>query len=486
MRSKPTVVFCASILAIGLGGGAYNPGLPEGDVVLAASTQCPSGTLFEPYTRVCAPVNDIIYQFAPAASATGAGKTAVDKERARLGLKVPNLDELRNRYALKFGLGGDDGTPLLMRVAPKDGGPLSEPPVPGGYGAGTTYKLGTHQALEQAVFHTEMFIHPDGIDSSIPFDWLMTPATNHTDSATEFVGMYAGHLAEGWFGIFGRPCTPEYPCPDGDTSNGWQAGWNYPFSEFECNTTDIVDHGGHGQKVMHYANETVKMDNEDPPLWRNSIYLWNYCVDEWDLIWRHEYRENKRDCSVVGCYAWGPILETFGTQGEINELGYEDSLLIHDGIESLLPPETTNFVTPIAPWQLLHLDPNRGYGAGNRYILAVPNVSIDIRPNTVRNEISLKTNKLLVVVLTEGDFDAVQVNPDSVRFGPAKAAPYRFRIADADGDGDADLMLFFITRQTGLQTGDVEASLSGETFDGQPILGTDSVKLTGGSWLRVW
>lgn len=285
---------------------------------------------------------------------------------------LPNLDELRDREALRQGLGGESGAPLLARVPELPAATAAELAVPGGYGAGTRYNLGTHQALEHAVFHTRMFVQPDGINPSEPLELLFTPATNHTDSATEFVGIYASHLEGGWLGIFGRPCSETYPCPDGDTSNGWQAGWTWPFldSKFACNITDTVDQGGHRQKVMHYANETVKLDEGIPPLWRNAIYLWNYCVDEWDLIWGHEYREDKRDCSVEDCYKWGPILETFGTQSEIDELGYQDTLLFHDGRWSPLAPEETNFVNPVSPWILSHIDPNRSYDVGNRFVPA--------------------------------------------------------------------------------------------------------------------
>ena len=233
------------------------------------------------------------------------------------------------------------------------------------------YRPQVLQALTQSVLHTKMFVQPDGVEPSEPLEWLMTPATNHTDSATEFCGIYAGHLVGGSFGVFGRPCSPEYPCPDGDTSNGWQTGYGGPMSGYACNLTGIVDQGGHRQTIVHYANETLKLDDGDPPLWRNSIYLWNYCDAAWDVFWQHTYREAKRDCSVESCYAWGPILETWGVQSEINELGFEDSILVHDGQESLLGPDETDFVSPASPWILFHREPNRSYGVGNRVVAGV-------------------------------------------------------------------------------------------------------------------
>ena len=139
------------------------------------------------------------------------------------------------------------------------------------------------------------------------------------------------------------------------------------------------------------------------------MYLWNYCDGQWDLIWQHEYRENKRDCSVEGCYFWGPGLELPGTtlRPEVSELGYEDSLLYHDGTWSELRPDETNFRSPeerpdLSPWVLLHLDPNRSFGAGN-----VPDLN---DPPEITGQQTLVTNEeqtleLSATMLTIADPD---------------------------------------------------------------------------------
>jgi hypothetical protein len=305
----------------------------------------------------------------------------------------------------------------------------------------------------------------------------MTPATNHTDSATEFGGIYAGHLAGGFFGIFGRPCTPEYPCPDGDTSNGWQTGYEGPMSAYACNLANVVDQGGHQQTTVYYANETLRLDDGDPPLWRNAIYLWNYCTSEWDLIWQHTYREAKRDCSVVSCYAWGPILETWGVQSEINELGFEDSILMHDGVESLLGPDETTFVRPISPWLLFHLDPNRSYGVGNRVTNPVLELSIDVQPHSADNRIVLRSNgKLRVAILGSADFDALQVDPTSARLGPGDATAQDYEVRDFNRDGYQDMGLIFRIQSVGLSCSDSQVTLTGETLSGVLITGADFVR----------
>jgi hypothetical protein len=52
-------------------------------------------------------------------------------------------------------------------------------------------------------------------------------------------------------------------------------------------------------------------------------------------------------------------------------------------------------------------------------------------------------------------------------------------LEDVDGEGDIDMILHFNTQATGIQCGDTSASLTGETFDGQAIEGSDSVNAVG-------
>lgn len=86
-----------------------------------------------------------------------------------------------------------------------------------------------------------------------------------------------------------------------------------------------------------------------------------------------------------------------------------------------------------------------------------------------------------VAILSDADFDATTVDPDTVQFGPA-GAEYNHRrthVKDADDDGDLDLVMHFRTQNTGIQLGDTEACLTGATLDGTPILGCDSVRIVG-------
>ena len=293
---------------------------------LKAQTQddCLEGTLWEPYTEVCADVRDVREQFMPSQANQALGQSE-----------------------------------------------LADLPVPGGMAAGTTYL--ELPALENGRLHTKMFVQPDGLQQDADLPLFYTTATSRVHHGLEIIGLYwREYVGFGRLGLWAWPCLPGYPCPNGRTSPGWQ--FFTAFANVPCNITHGVDQGGHAQKLLYYANHTDKLDDGAPPLWKSAMYLWNYCDAAWDLAWEHTYREDKVDCSVEGsgCGWWGPSLETFGEDPypQIAELGYEDSLLFHDGEWSELRLPEAGFRDPAiyatnTPWQLFHLDPNRGYGIGN-------------------------------------------------------------------------------------------------------------------------
>jgi hypothetical protein len=109
-------------------------------------------------------------------------------------------------------------------------------------------------------------------------------------------------------------------------------------------------------------------------------------------------------------------------------------------------------------------------------------VSLDIKPRSSRNSINAKSNGLIrVAILTTNSFDATTVDPLTVRFGPkgAKEAHNTGHIKDVNHDGDSDLVLHFKTRATGIKCGDTSASLTGATFNGDLIEGTDIIRTVG-------
>jgi len=290
-----------------------------------AQTLCPEETLWEPYTEVCAPVRDVRTDFLP--------------------------------------------------LIQKSSAVHSDAPVPGTMSAGIAYAPEQLVALESGRLHTRMFVYPDGLerDGVLPA-WLYTTATSRVDNGLEVLAMYTEDQEAGYLGLFAWTCLPDYPCPEGSTAPGWQ--WSRQLPQLSCNITQRVDQGGHAQKQLYYGNHSDRLDNGSPALWKSAVYLWNYCDAAWDLAWEHEYRQEKGDCSIPGaaCAWWGPSIEIFGDAmyPHIGELGYEDSLLYHDGTWSLLVPPEAQFRDPedprwgsLTPWQQFHLEPNRSYGVGN-------------------------------------------------------------------------------------------------------------------------
>ncbi len=113
-------------------------------------------------------------------------------------------------------------------------------------------------------------------------------------------------------------------------------------------------------------------------------------------------------------------------------------------------------------------------------------VDIDIKPGSDPNSINCnnENESIAVAILTTDDFDATTVDHTTVTFEGASethvdkktGAPKRHE-EDVDGDGDTDLVLHFRLGDTDLDCESTEGTLTGETFDGQAIEGTDAVRM---------
>ena len=113
-------------------------------------------------------------------------------------------------------------------------------------------------------------------------------------------------------------------------------------------------------------------------------------------------------------------------------------------------------------------------------------VSIDIRPGGFPNTVNLRSRGMLpVAILTTPDFDAMQVDPDSVLLGDAglsgTAVVFKSTIEDVNGNGFLDLLLFFkiaeLVDNRALDASSTVLTLTGDTFDGISVEGSDSVRL---------
>lgn len=105
-------------------------------------------------------------------------------------------------------------------------------------------------------------------------------------------------------------------------------------------------------------------------------------------------------------------------------------------------------------------------------------VTIDIKPGSDPNKIKFHRGgvkgSVKVAVLTTEDFDVSVVNEATITF--AGASPKHCMLKDVDLDGDDDLLCMFQGKDiVDLDESSTEATLTGETSDGTPISGTDSV-----------
>lgn len=103
-----------------------------------------------------------------------------------------------------------------------------------------------------------------------------------------------------------------------------------------------------------------------------------------------------------------------------------------------------------------------------------------VAPGGPKNRVNLRSQGLIgVAVLSTNQFDATQVDWETVRFGPKEATEFheRSHLKDVDGDGDMDFVAHFKLRKTGIRCRDTQATLSGETFDGLPFTGMGKIKV---------
>jgi len=157
-------------------------------------------------------------------------------------------------------------------------------------------------------------------------------------------------------------------------------------------------------------------------------------------------------------------------------LGTPDFLMVQSlPIELPGPPGvfTLDFVNPMFP------GPTFSVNFQNLIVtLAATIVTMDIKPGETTNDINpASKGNIPVAILTTDTFDAVQIDPLSVRLGvlPTSESHSRGHIEDVDGDGDVDLVLHFRTQETGITCGETEITLVGETFAGESISGSDTI-----------
>ena len=110
-------------------------------------------------------------------------------------------------------------------------------------------------------------------------------------------------------------------------------------------------------------------------------------------------------------------------------------------------------------------------------------IQIDIKPGSFPNSINLGSKGTIpVAIFSTPTFDATTIDPTTVTLADA---PVRLRgkgrpmasAEDVNGDGLLDLVVHVKTKDLELTDADSQAQLTGETFDGVSIVGTDTIRV---------
>jgi hypothetical protein len=132
------------------------------------------------------------------------------------------------------------------------------------------------------------------------------------------------------------------------------------------------------------------------------------------------------------------------------------------------------------PW-----DDREAEGAGSatvyRLRCRLP-VMVDIRPGSEDNPIVPGgPGRIPVAILGTHDFDVTTVDSSTLRFGPGGAVPIHEggHLEDVDRDGLVDLLQHYRAEDAAIPCGAESATVTGETFDGCRIEGTDTVETAG-------
>lgn len=217
----------------------------------------------------------------------------------------------------------------------------------------------------------------------------------------------------------------------------------------------------------------------------------------------------------AACEELGGYLATITSQEEndfvLNEIIYTGSAHHWLGATDELQEGTWQWITG-EPWDYTNWDtyePNNGGPDGENYLearysgkwndnmngvftsqcyicewIAFVDVTIDIKPGSDPNSINLSSAGVVpVAILSSNTFDATTVNAETVSLAGAavqlvgKSGKYLWHEEDVNGDGLMDIVCQVATAEFMIELGESVAMLEGETYEGTPIRGEDSIQI---------
>lgn len=257
---------------------------------------------------------------------------------------------------------------------------------------------------------------------------------------------------------------------------------------------DVVWHGFDGNDYEIYLNEgatgiTRQLTNNEafdhtPQINANGDVVWfSYNVKDlsYEIYFYEKATETIFQLAKSDYDLWSPKINC---RGDVVWLGYDGKdyeVFLHERATGITRQLTDNETYDTSPQINDNGDIAWQGDDGSDYEIflspGVIEVEIDIRPRDALNAINLRSRWAVpVAVLTNKDFDATTIMPQSVIF--AGASPFWWKTKDVDRDGDLDMVfLFKINELIELSEESTEATLTGETSDGTAFKGTDSVNI---------
>jgi Tol biopolymer transport system component len=135
-------------------------------------------------------------------------------------------------------------------------------------------------------------------------------------------------------------------------------------------------------------------------------------------------------------------------------------------------------ISPDSRHAVFHVTRPRSFGTAPELHSArlPPELRIDVRPGAGAKPLPTARNALLAVALLgSADVDVVEVELETLAFGPSGAEPQpKSKHVDVDRDGFPDLVTRYRLEETGIVSGDTEACLSG-SYDGFAFRSCDAI-----------
>ena len=283
----------------------------------------------------------------------------------------------------------------------------------------------------------------------------------------------------------------------GDDDNGWQSGSAYVFvrgsgvwteqTKLTASDTVIGDRFGAAVAV---DEDTILIGGSGPGV--NSAYVFTRS----NGVWTEQAKLTASDAGGYDDFGSSVALEgDIAVIGDSHNYGINSAYVFtrSNGVwteqakltigEAAIRDNFGRSVSVKGDTALIgaYLDLGNGLKSGAVYVYSlISETLVDIKPGKEPNLVNLESTELIpVAILTAGEFDALQVDPATTKFGPGKAVAERYDVVDVDHDGDEDLLLYFRVQQTGIACSDVQTTLIGKLYDGSNMVGSDAIENVG-------